>query len=124
MQQQRPAAHHPFTQSRQHGPDSATATPASEDIHVRNYDHEMGYVLDLKVVRPSEGPVVQKRFYLEPGEVVSEFGLVSSAEYELRAELENGNTERRECRIGTAPDHTAVIEVGNGALSITEGFTA
>jgi hypothetical protein len=94
----------------------------TEHIHIRNYDHQWGYDLDIVVATPDGEPVVRKHYYLQPGQAVSERDLLSSAEYELHVTLDNSHEARLPCRISSATEHTAVIEVGNGVLSLTEGL--
>lgn len=96
----------------------------AEHIHIRNYDRQWGYDLDIVVATPKGEPVVRKHYYLQPGQAVSERDLLSSAEYELRVTLDNGHEARLPCRISSAAEHTAVVEVGNGVLSLTEGLTS
>lgn len=94
----------------------------SEDLHVRNYDHRWGYDLTVEVREPDGTMVFEKRYYLQPGQVESELGVLAEGEYEFRATLDNLQEEQLRCRVDPAPEHTAVIEVGNGALSLTEGL--
>lgn len=103
-------------------PGDESAVARSEDIHIRNYDHQWGYDLDIVVTTPDGEPVVSKRYYLQPGQNVSECDLLQSGEYELHVTLDNSREETLQCRISSAPDHTAVIEVGNGGLGLTEGL--
>lgn len=108
------------TSDRPFGDESTTAR--SEDIHIRNYDHQWGYDLDVVVTSPDGEPVVSTRYYLPPGQSTSECDLLPSGEYELHVTLDNSREETLQCRISSAPDHTAVIEVGNGGLGLTEGL--
>lgn len=41
--------------------------------------------------------------------------------YEIQATLDNGHREVLHYRVDASPAHTAVIEVGNGVISLTEG---
>lgn len=94
----------------------------SEDIHVRNYDHQWGYDLSVEVVDDDGDVVFEQRYYLQPGRLESELDVVPAGEYEIRATLDNLEQASKPCRIDAAPEHTVVIEVGNGALSLTEGL--
>lgn len=95
---------------------------SSEDIHIRNYDHQLGYDLDVEILVPGGRRVFTGRYYLQPGQTTSECDTLTSGEYELRVTLDNDRTETLHCRISSALDHTAVIEVGNGGLALTEGL--
>lgn len=101
---------------------SRTARDTTEEIFIRNYDHQWGYDLDLVVATPDGEPVFRKQYYLQPGHTVSERDVLRSADYQLHVTLDNSHEESRQCRIDSSPAHTAVIEVGNGVLSLTEGL--
>jgi hypothetical protein len=94
----------------------------TEDILIRNYDHRTGYDLQLTVTTHSDTTTFQKQYYLPPRAVVSECDPLSSVDCEITAVLDDVQEASGHCRIDSSPDHTAVIEVGNGILSLTEGL--
>jgi hypothetical protein len=94
----------------------------SEDLHVRSYEHQAARDLEVGVYAPDGEAVFETRYRLEPGAVKSEINTLPPGVYEIRATLGEARTARTRCRIGDAPDETAVIEVGNGVVSLTEGF--
>lgn len=96
----------------------------SENLLVRNYDHRWGYDLRVEVIDAAGDRVFQTRYYLQAGRVESELDVLPPGSYRIRVTLDNDQRRVRRCRIGSAPEHTAVIEVGNGALSLTEGIVA
>jgi hypothetical protein len=104
--------------------DTLDSRPAarSEDLHVRSYAHEWSYDLHVAVVDADGHVAFEADYYLQPGDVESEMDELPPGEYEVRATLDNETRTTGRCRIGTAPDRTAVIEVGNGVLSLTEGL--
>jgi hypothetical protein len=61
-------------------------------------------------------------YHLQPGDADSEVDALPAGTYEIRATLDNETRKTATCRIGSDPDRTAVIEVGNGVLSVTEGL--
>ena len=103
-------------------PSAQRSVPRSEALHIRSYDHQWSYDLDVEIVTNDGEMVFQERYYLLPGHTESEFSTIPSGDYQLRVTLDNRHEETLECRIDSAPDHTAVIEVGNGALALTEGL--
>lgn len=112
--------------SRDTSPAEAGATPQydivrSADVVIRNYDHQRGYDLDLRAVAGGE-TVFERRYSLPPGEVERESYVLPSGTYEVGVTLEHGRRRRLTCRIDSAPTHTALVEVGNGGLSLTEGL--
>lgn len=92
----------------------------SEDMLIRTYDHQSGYDLHLVVVTNAGSTVLQNRYHIQPGETVSECDLLPSANYGVTVTLNNTQETSGHCRIDSSPDHTAVIEIGNGALNLTE----
>jgi hypothetical protein len=93
----------------------------SEEIHVRNFDFQRGY--DLRVeVRDDRGLAFANRYHLTPGKTVSEIDQLPPGEYEVRVELDGRRQRTIRCEIDGTPDRTALIEVGNGTVSVTEGL--
>ncbi|WP_436929959.1 hypothetical protein [Halosimplex halobium] len=97
-------------------------TPRSEDIHLRNYDREWGYDLDVTVRGGGDEPVFESRYYCQPGEVIAVENVLAPGEYDVVVELDNRRAVAAECRVSSAPDHTIRVEVGNGTVSLTEGL--
>ena len=97
-------------------------TARSEDLHLRSYAHEWAYDVAVEVVAPDGDVAFAADYHLQPGDTESEVDTLPPGEYEIRATLDNDTRETAACRIGTDPDRTAVIEVGNGVLSVTEGL--
>lgn len=94
----------------------------SEDIHVRNYDDQWGYDLSIEAVNDDGDVAFERRYYLPPGRVESELDVLSAGKYEIHVTMDNLKHETIQCRIDSDPAHTVVTEVGNGALSLTEGL--
>lgn len=94
----------------------------SEALHVRSYDHQWSYDLDVELATDTGETVFRERYYLLPGHTEDEVGIAPDGEYELRVTLDNSRVETLDCRIDSTPEHTAVIEVGNGAITLSEGL--
>lgn len=94
----------------------------SEQVHIRNHDHQIGYDLNLEIVNAAGEAVFEHRYYLQPGQIESELDALPPGEYEVRATLDNLQQETLQSRIDAAPEHTLVIEMGNGVLSLTQGI--
>lgn len=94
----------------------------SEQVHIRNHDHQLGYDLNLEIVDATGGVVFENRYYLQPGLIESELDVLPPGEYEIRATLDNHQAETLQCRIDTDPEHSLVVEMGNGVLSLTQGL--
>ena len=112
------------TRARSVGQHPATdgQTARSEDLHVRSYAHEWAYDVTVKIATPDGDVVFDTDYYLQPGDAESELDALPPGEYEIQATLDNETHETAQCHIGPSPHRTAVIEVGNGVLSVTEGL--
>ncbi len=101
---------------------SDARTARSEDLHVRSYAHEWAYDVTVEVFTPDGDVAFEADYYLQPGDVESEVDALPAGEYEVRATLDDDDRRTLRCRIGSSPDRTVVVEVGNGVLSLTEGL--
>ncbi|WP_336021740.1 hypothetical protein [Halobellus salinisoli] len=95
----------------------------AEELHVRSYAHEWSYDLEVEISTPDGTVVFEKQYYLRPGRAASELGAIEPGEYDVRAVLDGDREAVRRCRIDRTPEGTAVVEVGNGILSLTEGLS-
>ena len=95
----------------------------TEQLHLRSHDHRRGYDISVTVRSVDGEQLFECRYYLQPGETVSEHGVLPSGEHQLTVTLDNDHSETLWCHIDASPAHTAVVEVGNGVLSVTEGLT-
>jgi hypothetical protein len=93
----------------------------SEDVHIRNYDAQQEHGITIEVRTPENDVVLTKQYHLQPGETRSELDLLPNGEYELRVALDDGTVDALQCRIGDSADQTAVVELGNGVVAVTEG---
>jgi len=92
----------------------------SEDVHLRNYDARETHHLWLRAV--GEGRTVERTYRLGPGTTESETGLLPPGEYDVEVELDGLRRWAGRCRVDDGPEHTVLVEVGNGLVSITEGI--
>ena len=103
-------------------PTESVQTPGSEEVFVRSYDHRLAYDIDIEV-RTLDGEVVfEDRYYLLPGHTEIEKNAIPAGEMQVVVSLDNEVEKSTRCKIGDGPEHTVMIEVGNGALSVTEGL--
>jgi hypothetical protein len=105
-----------------HARDDDHTAARSEDLHVRSYAHEWAHDVTVEVLTPDGDVAFEADYYLLPGDAESEVDALPAGEYEVRATLDNDARETATCRIGPEPDRTAVVEFGNGVLSLTEGL--
>lgn len=93
----------------------------SEEIHIRNFDFRRAYDLTVEV-RDEQGLVFANRYHLTPGRTVSELDRLPPGEYEVTVQLDGRREQTTQCEIDKTPAKTALIEVGNGTVSVTEGL--
>lgn len=94
----------------------------SADLFVRNYDVEHTYRIRV-LVDSLEGSESHESVHtLRPGQAVGEFEVVDPGQYRVRVELDGQRRGFERCRIGASPSETALIEVGNGVVSVDEGL--
>lgn len=98
-----------------------SADQRSEEIHVRNFDVERTYDLTV-TVQDADGIVFANRYHLKPGTTVSELDRLAAGEYVVQVKLDGQQQAVTECTIDETPKNTALIEVGNGIVSVTEGL--
>lgn len=101
--------------------DSRHLLSRSEDLHVRNLDASRSYELMI-IVRTVEEPVITTRYQLSPGKRVSEFEQLPPGTYTVVAELRNKRRSAARCEIDDSPSGGALVEVGNGAVAVTDGL--
>lgn len=94
----------------------------TEDIHVRNYDFERSYEVVLKVEDAAGDRVLSRRYFLQPGQSRSEHSVLDPGTYRITAAIDPPERDTIDCAIGTEPEHTALVEVGNGVVGVSEGL--
>lgn len=99
--------------------------PAPFDaVHVRNYDHRRSYSVTVTVDSAAGARVLSDRFSLDPGGSDRSTAPLPAGEYEVRVDVDGVERVRTTCRLSRSPSGTAVVELGNGAVSVTAGGPA
>jgi hypothetical protein len=98
----------------------AQAGTDTEDVHIRNYDGREAHSLHVRMVGDN-GVVFEERYRLAPGGAESELGVVPAGEYDVEVELDGLRRRAGRCAVGEGPEHTVLVEMGNGTVSVTEG---
>jgi hypothetical protein len=117
--------------------DADDATPTTphvtdESLVLRNYDGTSVRV-HVRFVDADDDTVFKRTYTLGPGDVVSTPTRLRRAVYRVAATVDHDSadpgdaieTTKRdaaECLVGSAPAETAVVETGNGVVSVTEGI--
>lgn len=117
---------------RQHVGTAAEGSPAQSDspsafgddvdaVHVRNYDHAAGHSVRLTVVDDDGRVRLTERCYLAPGQSRRVTGAIEAGAYRLGVQVDGVDRATSRCRLDGSPARTAVVELGNGVVSVTEG---
>lgn len=101
--------------------ETAIDTAHSEEIHIRNFDTTQSYDLTLSVCMDDE-TVLSNTYHLTPGRRISEIYQLPPGVYDVEVTLDSRQRETARCEIGSAPERTALIEIGNGTVSVTQGL--
>lgn len=96
--------------------------PVTEALLIRSYDHQSAYDVEVELIDEDGLALFRESHYLLPGHTHSVTDGIPPGEYRAIVTLDNELERDARCRIGPSPEHGLVIEVGNGALSLTEGL--
>jgi hypothetical protein len=97
--------------------------PAADDesIVIRNHDGAATHAVTIRLVDAHDGHVAYERTTrLSPLSVVSYNVPIDRAVYRVEVRLAD-TVASAECLIGDGPDEAALVEVGNGLVSVVEG---
>jgi hypothetical protein len=102
----------------------------SEDLHVRNYDVHASHTVEVTIYDDSAPAGRQSshskqvafaaRYHLHPGQAESECDALEAGTYVVEVRCDGVQRERERCTVSENPQETAMIELGNGAVSVTE----
>lgn len=109
--------------------DEATGRPGVRDravrddaLVIRNYDGRRAHDVTVRFLDADDEIALERSYALSPGDVVSVATRVERGVYRVEAHLEDGNFVGTECLVGAGPGETALVEVGNGLVSVSEGL--
>jgi len=109
------------TVSNQPGQQRTITAVQSEEIHIRNFDDTQTYDLTV-TVRREDDSVLSNTYNLTPGRRISEIYRLPAGIYDVTAKLDTLQHATTRCEIGSTAQRTALIEVGNGIVSVTQGL--
>lgn len=95
------------------------ADPDIEAVRIRNYDHWQGHSVRVTVAPPDGEVSLVERHYLGPGETGELTGPLAPGEYDVRVWIDGVERAGRTCRLDATSAGTAVVELGNGVVSLT-----
>jgi len=94
----------------------------SESVTIRNYDATEAHTLAVTVTDPHDEVVVDRSVTVEPANTLSLQLPLERAVYQVGVTLDYGISDSIECLIGSNLEECAVIECGNGIISVTAGY--
>jgi len=109
-----------MSQRRSNPPVTATETAATDELfHIRNYDIETSHTVWIHVGEGEQRLETTRR--LRPGETRTVAEAIPPGEYDIEVGIDGLRRTVGRCRVGPDPERTALVEVGNGVVSVTEG---
>jgi hypothetical protein len=107
----------PQAEALEHRPDVR-----SSEVVLRNHDYSRPYVVCLELTGDGRNaPETTGRYRLAPGEIRCLSTNTSSERTRVTAQLETGAGDTTVGRLNERPEHTAVIQLGNGVVCATHG---
>ena len=92
-----------------------------ESLVLRNYDSDDGHQVAIRFIDGHDNLAFDRTVSVAPRETVSIDTGLDRAVYRVEARIENGATTGAECLVGRAPSECAMVETGNGRVSVVEG---
>ncbi len=102
--------------------DSTEPPPSATDVvTVRNYDHVDSHSVHVTVSDVAGRTVLTERCYLAPGQSRGLTGPIVTGEHRIEVHVDGVRRHRLEHAFDAARAPAAVIELGNGVVSVTPG---
>jgi len=100
-----------------------------ESVVLRNYDGTVAHSLTIRLRDPEGAVALERPYDLGPGETVSVQTRLQRGVYTVEAvshsdsgaAVTTGERDSERVLVGSGPDETALVELGNGLVSVTEG---
>lgn len=94
---------------------------ATNVLTVRNYDHVDAHSVHVTVSDAAGRTVLTERCYLAPGQTRGLTGPVTPGEHRIEVRVDGVRRTRHEEELDAARAPAAVIELGDGVVSVTPG---
>jgi hypothetical protein len=89
---------------------------------IRNHDGSDAYDVDVQFVDDEDEVVFRRAVTVAAQETVTVRTRLRSAVYRVTARTADGASDGAACSIGDGLHETALVETGNGTVSVVEGF--
>lgn len=90
-------------------------------VHVRNYDHHEGHSVHVTLEGRDVDSLLTERSYLAPGQSTRVSGAIEPGQYQLQVRVDGVERRRADLELDETGAGTAVVELGNGVVSVTRG---
>jgi len=101
-----------------HAPPAAGEGPVVEDLRLRNYDHHSAHLVEV-TVRADGDRTFQDTYRIPPGETVCVVDALGAGDRELAVVVDGDRHDTLRLPRENQSPRTAVVELGNGAVSLT-----
>jgi hypothetical protein len=95
---------------------------SDESLVIRNHDSSETHNLRVRFVNHHGEFAFNRTISVAPLETVSIETRLERAVYRVEVRLDEGTAASAECLIGSDPGECALVEVGNGIVSVVEGL--
>lgn len=117
------------TQQTAHPTESGTAgdedysRPAVTDqcLLIRNYDGSTTHQVQVRFIDSSYETAFDRTITMTPLEAKTVEARLERGIYRVEAQLDNEATDSAQCLIGSGANELAVVETGNGIISVVDG---
>jgi hypothetical protein len=93
----------------------------AESISIRNYDTAVGHEPTVTVTDGSGNVFFDRPVPVDPLKTVSIQTQLNRGVYDVTVTAEDATSTSAECLLGDAPGECAVVELGNGTVTVTDG---
>ncbi|SDF22656.1 hypothetical protein [Halorientalis regularis] len=94
---------------------------SDETLVLRNYDSETTHEVTVEFHNADDEIAFQRTCTLTPQAVTSIRTRLPRAVYRVDVRIDGADSASADCLVGSAPSETALVEVGNGLVSVAEG---
>lgn len=109
--------------SRPSPPDSpATLRVDDQSLVLRNYDADETHSISITFVDPDDNIAFDRSITVDPLATVSIETRLERAVYRVTVRTEEESTASADCLVGSGPDECAVVETGNGTVTVSDGL--
>lgn len=102
--------------------ESEQSPPSGEAVVVRNYDSSVEHHVTVRLLDRNDELVVSRTKPVPPQSVVSLSAELDRGVYRVHVRVDDERLTTAECVVGSGPTETALVELGNGVVSVVDGI--